>query len=244
MVSRSLPMEKFRYTICPLSERSITVQFEFQTSEKSLQHVIDFQREFQRNLFVGFVEMVPTYTALAIYFDPFLVMQSELFGETPLQKVSTHLGTIQPKENLADKNERWFQIPVCYDLEFGLDLVELSDLLSISVEEIIQLHHELPYTIFMVGFVPGFPYMGVTHPKLECLRKQNPRVRIPSGSVGIALNQTGIYPLETPGGWQIIGRTPLKLFSTENNPPALFRQGDRVKFERISRGEFNQLIKA
>lgn len=237
-------MEKSHYTIYPLSERAITVQFEFQTGQKSLQQIIDFQGELLRNSFHGFVEMVPTYTALTVYFDPLLVMQSALIGETALQKVSTYLGTIQPKENVANKNERSFRIPVCYDLEFGLDLAELSDLLSLSIEEIIQLHLELFYTVFMVGFVPGFPYMGITHPKLECPRKQNPRVRIPAGSVAIASNQTGIYPFETPGGWQVIGRTPLKLFTAENNPPAFLRQGDQVKFERISLREFNQLIKA
>ena len=234
-------METTPFQIYPLSEKAITVQFEFETSEASLVQVMAFQEALSMKLFEGFLEMVPTYTALTIYFDPVLVVRSNLIGDSASQKVSQYLKSIHPLENPTKKAERWVRIPVCYDLEFGLDLVELSKLLNLSVEEIVQRHLKCSYTVFMVGFTPGFPYMGMTHPSIACPRKQNPRTRIPSGSVGMAGNQTGIYPLETPGGWQIIGRTPLKLFSVDSNPPALLKQGDRIKFERISKAEFDQM---
>ncbi len=201
-----------------------------------------YQEALSEKLFEGFLEMVPTYTGLTIYFDPLMVMRSKLPGGNPFEKVSGHLKSIQLKEINTQRAEHWVSIPVCYEIEFGLDLPELSIQLNLSIEEIIHLHHETEYTVFMVGFTPGFPYMGITHPGLECKRKQNPRIRIPPGSVAIALNQTGIYPLETPGGWQIIGRTPMKLFSVVNHPPALLKPGDRVKFERISKSEFNNMI--
>lgn len=226
--------------IYPISEKAITVQFDYETSQKSLKQVMAFQEGLSENLFDGFIEAVPTYSAVTVYYDPIKVMQSKRVGDSPSKKVTSHLKTIQPKTKI-EVSERWMTIPVCYELEFGLDLNELVEGLKLSIEEIIQLHSETTYTVFMVGFTPGFAYMGITHPALECKRKQTPRVRIPPGSVAIALNQTGIYPLGTPGGWQIIGRTPLKLFSVLSNPPALLRQGDRVRFERISKEEFNEM---
>jgi KipI family sensor histidine kinase inhibitor len=110
-----------------------------------------------------------------------------------------------------------------------------------SIEEIIQLHIEKIYRVYMIGFIPGFPYMGILPPKLEVPRKHNPSLKIPAGSIGIAGKQTGIYPTEIPGGWQIIGRTPLTLFNKLNEPACLLKAGDNVRFIPISKKEFDQL---
>lgn len=231
------------FQIYSLNEKSITVQFELETSEKSLNHVLGFQKALREKLFEGFLEMVSTYTALTVYFDPVAVMRSELTGNSPSEKVSGYLKSIQPNESEIPNTERLMSIPVCYDGDFGLDLIELSTLLNLSIEEIIRLHLSPNYTVYMVGFTPGFPYMGIIEPALECLRKQKPRIQVAPGSVAIAGNQTGIYPFATPGGWQIIGRTPMKLFSLTTSPPALLQQGDKIKFERISKKEFQQMSK-
>ena len=119
----------------------------------------------------------------------------------------------------------------------------LTAFYQLTKEEIIQLHSAAIYTVFMIGFVPGFPYLGGLSEKLTAPRKQNPRPVIPKGSVGIAGQQTGIYPLETPGGWQIIGRTPLRLFDAGRQQPSLLKAGDNIKFEAISFTEFEQIQK-
>ena len=132
---------------------------------------------------------------------------------------------------------------MCYDATFGLDLEELTSFYQLKKEEIIEMHSSAVYTVYMIGFVPGFPYLGGLAEKLIAPRKQNPRSAIAAGSVGIAGKQTGIYPLETPGGWQIIGRTPLKLFDVNRQQPSLLKAGDKIKFNSISLNEYEELAK-
>jgi inhibitor of KinA len=133
------------------------------------------------------------------------------------------------------------RIPVCYGGELGPDLDGVAAFGSVSTDEVIALHSAPTYRVFMLGFVPGFAYMGVVDARIAAPRRPTPRVRVPAGSVGIAGVQTGIYPTETPGGWQLIGRTPVKPFDARREKPFLMKAGDSVQFYPIDRAEFERL---
>jgi inhibitor of KinA len=133
------------------------------------------------------------------------------------------------------------EIPVCYDLEFAADLEDVARYAQISTKEVVDLHTGAEYRVACIGFVPGFPFLAGLVKTLATPRRATPRKEIPPGSVGIGGAQTGIYPLRSPGGWNLIGRTPLKLFDPIKNPPALLRAGDRVRFRAITRQEFESL---
>ncbi|MBX6395501.1 MAG: 5-oxoprolinase subunit PxpB, partial [Alicyclobacillaceae bacterium] len=135
---------------------------------------------------------------------------------------------------------RLVEIPVCYGGEFGPDLAYVADYHGLTPERVIEIHSSTEYRVYMIGFAPGFPYLGGLSPELATPRKTSPRLTIPAGSVGIAGNQTGVYSVSTPGGWQIIGRTPLVLFRPDLHPPSLLKAGDRVRFYPISREEFTR----
>jgi inhibitor of KinA len=139
-------------------------------------------------------------------------------------------------------NERILNIPVCYEEEFAMDLQQLAITKNISVDEVIQIHTTRQYKVYMLGFLPGFPYMGEVDEKISMPRKPQP-VNIEAGSVGIAGKQTGIYPLNSPGGWQIIGRTPLRIFDSAGEEPTLLRAGDTVQFYSITKNEFELINK-
>ncbi len=136
---------------------------------------------------------------------------------------------------------RLVEVPVCYDLEFALDLEALAARAGLERFEVVARHTASDYHVFMLGFTPGFAYMGTVDASLATPRLSTPRTRVPAGSVGIAGNQTGIYPSDTPGGWNLIGRTPLRCWTPDADEPTLFRPGDRVRFTAIDRREFERL---
>lgn len=192
--------------------------------------------------FPGLLTTVPAYSTLSVFYDALQVMQApELHGRDCFEKVQNYL--LGLKEQAADESTSAvipITIPVCYGGSFGPDVEELAALHNLSVQRVIDIHTAATYTVYMIGFVPGFAYMGGMDEQLATPRKQTPRQAIPAGSVGIAGKQTGIYPLETPGGWQIIGRTPLKLFDANRKQPALLKAGDMVKFKPVTPLEFDQ----
>jgi inhibitor of KinA len=232
------------FKIYPISENAITLEFGDAINLDTHKNIMEYQSCLHATNMPGFIECVPAYTTLTIYFDLVKVQQSKLTGESALQKVSNFLRSIVVDKNSVSYLKNVIDIPVCYDKEFGLDLAELSQTKKISIDEIIHLHANKDYTVYMIGFTPGFPYLGEIDERLVCSRKANPRKKVPAGSVAIAGRQTGIYPFDTPGGWQIIGRTPMQLFSSEKNPPAQLQAGMTVKFVPISRQEFDKLSKA
>lgn len=154
--------------------------------------------------------------------------------------LSAQLNSWQPQQHIS-ANKNIIEIPVCYDDEYGLDLNEMAQYHQTTKEEIIRIHTGNLYHVFMMGFSPGFPYMGILPDSIATPRKNQPRLKVPAGSVGIAGNQTGIYPSESPGGWNIIGRTPLKLFDKEKSQPFLLNTGDTIKFIPISKKQFEEL---
>ncbi len=181
--------------------------------------------------------MVPALCGIAVHFDPW-------HPALPASVLEYFRGLIEESFKAAGKFEdsgRMVEVPVCYDGEFGLDLPEVSGRTSMPVSEIIKRHVKNIHSVLMVGFSPGQPYIGGLDAKLSVPRRATPRTRMPKGSVAIANAQTAVYPYETPGGWSIIGRTPLTVFDPARDPASLFAPGDRVRFIQIGRDEFEKL---
>jgi inhibitor of KinA len=232
MIPQALP-----YHIFSLGDTAITIDFGNCIDEAINREVIARYYEFSRQPFPGMIEAVPAYSSLTIYYDLTDIKKKTAGGPAfnwVKEQVEKRLA--QPVIDLAPTN-RVVRIPVCYEKEFAHDSSHLASAKNISIEELIQLHSSKNYKVYMLGFLPGFPYMGEVDPKIAMPRKPQP-VNVAAGSVGIAGRQTGIYPLNSPGGWQIIGRTPLKLFSTEGSGSTLLQTGDIVQFYRISKDEF------
>ena len=179
-------------------------------------------------------DVVVGYHTVTVYFDPLLVDARWLEGE--LSSIAARAGS----GSIAIG--AYLEVPVCYGGELGPDLDEVAAATTLSAAEIVALHTSREYRVFVIGFVPGFAYMGPLPPALAAIgRRASPRTRVPAGSVAIAGGQTGIYPMETPGGWRILGRTPIRPFDEARTPPVLFAAGDRVRFHAIDRAEFDRM---
>ena len=183
-------------------------------------------------LWDSLLDAVPAYCSLLLVFDPLEI------DATQLQKTVDQL--FHGLDALDIPAPKTFEIPVVYGEAYGPDLDWVSRYHGISPEEVIRLHTETVYHVFMIGFSPGFSYLGELPEALDTPRKETPRTVVPKGSVGLAQRQTGIYPSPSPGGWQIIGRTPVALFNPLNDPPALLQMGDRVRFIEIEEAEMAQ----
>lgn len=184
----------------------------------------------------GLIETVPTYRSLTVIFDPIILPRESLRARlVTLLDESIHTG------NRAIRNWR---LPVCYHDTFGLDLASVAFAKGLTPAEVITTHAAQSYTVYMIGFLPGFPYMGDLNPSIHMPRHSTPRIRVPIGSVAITGKQTAIYPWESPGGWQILGRCPIPLFDAMSTEPALLTQGDRVEFEPVSIEQFHPLEQA
>src|SRR5690606_32662757 len=193
----------------------------------------------QNNPLPCMTEAVPAYSTLTIFYDLLKVknhITKDNFTAYEWMKIQTEKWLHQ---NIShnENSKTVVSIPVCYDEEFAPDLPFIAETKKINIEELIALHIAKTYRVYMLGFLPGFAYMGQLDEKISCPRKNKP-VLTNAGSVGIASRQTGIYPLSSPGGWQIIGRTPLKMFDPQNENPALLKAGDEVRFISISKDEF------
>lgn len=168
------------------------------------------------------IETVPAYCTLLVHYDPLKSTYNEIKNLIEEKLARVDASTHRPSRRL--------EIPVLYGNASGLDFEAVATTLALSPSELIRLHSEREYTVYMMGFTPGFPYLGILNEKLTMPRMSTPRTRIPAGSVAIAGSQTGIYPVDSPGGWHIIGHTPLKLFDPLSEKPFLFAPGDVVKF--------------
>ena len=180
--------------------------------------------------------MVPALTGIALHFDP-------QHPEVPADSLAAAEALIEEgvAAAAASRSRAPLEVPVCYDPEFALDIVEVAERSGIAPEEVAHRHSGVEHRVLMVGFAPGLPYLGGLDPALALPRRPTPRIRVPAGSVAIANLQTTVYPFETPGGWSVIGRTPLVLFDPARNPPTLFSPGDRVRFLPISRSEYTRM---
>ena len=180
----------------------------------------------------GVVETVPTFRSLMVHYDPLRVAAVEL---------TKAIETLFAGAAAADQVRRHWRVPVCYEGELAPDLPEVAARAGLEPHEVVRLHSSVGYHVYMVGFLPGYPYMGDLPPPLHLPRRADPRVRVPPGSVAIATAMTAIYPVESPGGWHLIGTTPIRIFDVASLPPALFAPGDAVEFEPIDRARFDRL---
>ena len=176
-------------------------------------------------------DIISLKSSVGILFNPHKISSSDFIKKTK---------NLLTNKNLINKNKmKTWEIPICYDKDFAIDLNEISTKCKIDLDQVIKKHNNKTYEVDIVGFLPGFLYLGKLDDSLHLPRKNNPRTHIPEGSIGIAGNQTGIYNIESPGGWNIIGRTPLRLFNKLKNPPIEIKQGDKIIFKEITKEEFN-----
>lgn len=221
--------------IYAIHDTAITIELSQHISEETNRQVVALQSYIDHANLPGFVECVPAYSSLTVYFN------AQSGSQDLKQLIEKEISTFRYStiaEEQSTKTETPIIIPVCYDTTLGPDLHNVSAQLGLSIEKIIELHTSEKYRVYMIGFVPGFPYMGTLPPELEIPRKKTPTLKVSKGSVAIAGKQTGIYPAEVPGGWHIIGRTPVSLFNTSASPYCLLKAGDFVQFKQISTEEF------
>ena len=222
--------------IVQASEDSLQIQFEQKICPEVNSRISAFVKTFEyiAKDIAGVLEVLPTYCSVSIYFDAAICQISLLkdLAQKALQKS-------EEEKTESTDSARTITIPVCYeDQEFAPDLEKVALHAKLSKEEVIKLHSSSDYLIYMMGFLPGFPYLGGMNPQLETPRLETPRTKIPAGSVAIGGAQTGLYPVESPGGWNIIGRTPLRLFDVKRKPFFLYEAGDKIRFLPITREEF------
>jgi inhibitor of KinA len=220
--------------IFQLSERSILIEFNRDITKNLLYFLLNLKEDIFLNKSEHILQVTNTYNSLLVVYK-FTINNFNSEKNNYFELISNVSTTDMPKSSTR-------KIPVCYELDFGLDLEEVSKKTGLPISEIIKRHTRPIYTVYFIGFLPGFPYLGGMDSSLFCRRKSNPRPKINSGSVGIAGSQTGIYPSSSPGGWQIIGRTPLSLFdSHKTDTPCVLSPGDSLQFESITKEEFDDL---
>lgn len=232
-----------KYTITPLSDESIVIELGEKIDvniQKSIQVLTSYLK---KRPFPGMKEYIPAYTTLTIYYDLMEIQayteKHKLFDKTPYQLVQNWVN--QLIEKLPEKGEassRVIQVPVCYGGDHGPDLGVVAKHNGLTDEDVIGIHSGKDYLVYMIGFAPGFPYIGGMSEEIATPRKGSPRLEIPARTVGIAGKQTGVYPIETPGGWQLIGRTPIELFRQDKEKPSLLQPGDTIRFYSISEDEY------
>jgi len=181
----------------------------------------------------GVVETVPTYSALLVYYDPSIVGYDGLCGQLAALAEQATTTAMPPAREV--------ELPCCYEGELGPDVEAAAQRLELSVDELVRLHEGAEYLVYFIGFTPGLPYMTGAPERLTIARLDNPRVKVPAGSVAIGGIQCCIYPVESPGGFWLLGRTPVRLYDPEASEPILLKPGDRVRFRRIERREYNDI---
>lgn len=209
-------------TIVPLGDSSILVQFGEEMDLAINQRVHALANLIEVSPMQGIIETVPAYAALLVQYDPLIISFTQVRDFLR--------GKMSQAEEDTFRKPRQVQVPVRYGGGYGVDLESVARHLQLQVEDVIRIHSGKIYTVYMMGFTPGFPYMGKLDDALVMPRLETPRTRVPAGTVAIAGAQTGIYPIASPGGWQLIGWTPLKLFDPNSDQPFLFSPGDEVKF--------------
>ncbi|MFN4315846.1 MAG: 5-oxoprolinase subunit PxpB [Chitinophagaceae bacterium] len=228
------------YTIHANGDRSVRVNFGDNLSDHVYFQVIHLLNSLRADSLPGIEDLVPSYTSLTIYFDPAKLRQNQN-GRTIFDFWSSEIaGRVQRIEGLPMPGGRDMEIPVCYDIELAADLSAVALSTGLSINEIVRLHCGQPYRVYLIGFLPGFPYLGTLPVELQLPRKQIP-TNVPAGSVAIAGLQSGIYPVQSPGGWHVIGRTPLSIFDSSLPEPCLLQAGDLVQFTPISKHEYDRI---
>ena len=224
-------MSEVRYLVS--GDCSVCVEFGNAISPEINKKIRAFKIAVEKSGIEGIVETVPTYRSLLVYYKP------ELIGFQALTEKFESL--MDSLSNIQIPPPTVIEIPVLYGGEMGPDLENVAAHNHKTVEEVVGIHTSEEYLIYMLGFIAGFPYLGGMSKEIATPRLQSPRVKIDGGSVGIAGEQTGVYPVDSPGGWQLIGRTPLKLYDAEREKPVLLEAGQYIKFRSISQKEYDEI---
>ena len=222
-----------------ISEQAFLLDFGSNIDIQTNSFVISFANHIlnhiKENYKLGIKNCVPSYNKILIQFDP----DSQKKG-----KILYFLYSIKLKEIKYNDSHKIIEIPICYEKEYSLDLIDISNQTNLTKEKIINIHLNTSFHVYMIGFMPGLPFMGDIDESLSVPRKLSPRVNVPKGSVGIVDNLCVIYPNNSPGGWNIIGSTPLNLFLKNNIEPTVLKPGNQVKFKSISKSEFDLITKS
>lgn len=216
----------------PCADCAVTVEISREISEKTNKKVRFLAHGIKEQKIRGIIDCVPTFRSVTIYYDPLVISLGRL-----RKKVCRIYEAFREE---AVTRKRIFHIPVCYTEAYGPDMEDVCAATGLTRKEVVEIHSSVDYLIYMLGFLPGFPYLGGMDERIAVPRLDSPRTKIPAGSVGIGGNQTGIYPLSSPGGWRLIGRTPVKLYDTKREKPILYEAGDYIRFYPITEEAFAQ----
>ncbi|AVP54771.1 allophanate hydrolase [Clostridium tetani] len=217
-------------------DKALTIEYGNEISEDISSKVRSMMVALEINKIDGIVEIVPTYRSLMVHYNPLIIGYDKL-----VNKVKSLENKLQ---DISLPEPEVIEIPTVYGGEYGPDIGNVAKHNKITVEEVVKIHSSKEYLIYMLGFTPGFPYLGGMNGKIATPRLKSPRTKINKGSVGIAGSQTGIYPIDSPGGWQLIGKTPLKLYEPNREVPILLKAGNYIKFVPIFEGEYKSIEKA
>ncbi|ADL12037.1 5-oxoprolinase subunit PxpB [Acetohalobium arabaticum] len=214
----------------PAGDKAVVIELENVVSKEINQRIRALMIAIEEKEIDGVLEVVPTYSSLMVHYEVQKISYDQLIKKLKVLE--------EQLEDLELSEPKTIKIPTVYGGEYGPDIEKVAEYNGLTVDEVVEIHTSKPYLIYMLGFVPGFPYLGGMDEQIATPRLENPRTKIPAGSVGIAGKQTGIYPIDTPGGWQLIGRTHIKLYEPYSDDPFLLKAGNYVKFVQISEEEY------
>jgi len=219
-----------------LSENGLTILFDQTITKQTADKVLKLRKLIEKELAEFVIDIIPSYTSIHLSFDIKKISHKSFVDK--VEALTQQVSQIEPADHQQKNEQNLIEIPVYYGKEVGLDLQEISDNSGLSIKQVIQTHSDKTYDVFAMGFSPGFAYLGSVDDQIAIPRKETPRLLVAQGSLGIAGEQTAIYPFDSPGGWNIIGKTPIKLVDYDQQPPSIFEVGDRIKFRAITKSEF------
>jgi inhibitor of KinA len=231
----------FLYNIFPCGDHAATVDFGNVIDETVNRHVLQLFKQLKQKNITGVKDVIPAYSSATVVYDVFKIRTNATHATAYhfiQQQIENVLAGVRDDD---DGPAAIIKIPACYDEPFAPDIQELALQKNITVNDVVKIHTGKTYRVFMLGFVPGFAYMGTVDELISLPRRATPRTMVAQGSIGIAGLQTGIYPLDSPGGWNIIAQTPVKIFDAEKETPVLLQAGDYVQFYAINTTEFNKI---
>ncbi len=234
-MNRSDPPSAVWPRFLPSGDAALTVELGDEVDRQISTRVVRLHRHLRAHPLPGVVETLPTFRSLLVSFDP---------RETDAAALQAALTAIIGEMSDEPLPSRRWGIPVCYDPEFGLDIHEVASLAGMTLHQVVECQASAIYYVYMLGFLPGYAYLGDTPEPLRLPRRRNPRTRVPPGSLAIATAFASVYPFESPGGWHIIGRTPVSFFDAAADEPALLAPGDEIRFEPIPLEQYEALHKA
>lgn len=219
----------------PAGDKAVVVEFGNEINPQTNRKVRNLYLALKKAGPEGVEDLIPTYRSLLVFYDPVKILYQELIDQLKeMEKVMADLETSKPRITL---------LPVVYGGQYGPDLEDAARHNNLIQDEVVRIHTQTDYLVYMLGFTPGFPYLGGMSQKIATPRLKIPRKSIPAGSVGIADKQTGVYPIESPGGWRIIGRTPVKLYDPYHEPPVLLSAGEYIRFINVDEEEYLKIKK-